>query len=91
MWEKRYATFDWFTSFANENLLCGFSVCKSQYVYNNYLFVYLFICTTLLFKYKQQQQQQQFKADLPVGVTFVLISLKLPHEFPQDANNTARD
>ena len=21
--------------FANENLLCGFSVCKSQYVYNN--------------------------------------------------------
>ena len=22
--------------FGNENLLCGFSVCKSQYVYNNY-------------------------------------------------------
>ena len=54
-----------------------------------YLFVYLFICTTLLFKYKQQQQQ--FKADLHVGVTIVSISLKLLHEFPQDANNTARD
>ena len=28
--------------FANENLLCGFSVCKSQYVYNKfgYLTVY---------------------------------------------------
>ena len=24
--------------FANENLLCGFSVCKSQYVYNKAIF-----------------------------------------------------
>ena len=24
--------------FANENLLCGFSVCKSQYVYNKYIY-----------------------------------------------------
>ena len=27
--------------FANENLLCGFSVCKSQYVYNKIHFVML--------------------------------------------------
>ena len=27
-----WMVYDWF---ANENLLCGFSVCKSQYVYNN--------------------------------------------------------
>ena len=30
--------------FANENLLCGFSVCKSQYVYNKceYMKVHIF-------------------------------------------------
>ena len=30
MWEKRYATFDWFTSVCDENLLRAF--CKSQWV-----------------------------------------------------------
>ena len=32
MWEKRYATFDWFTSVCDENLLRAFSVCKSLWV-----------------------------------------------------------
>ena len=34
--------------FANENLLCGFSVCKSQYVYNkSHYFVSVFLVVKL--------------------------------------------
>ena len=78
MWKKWYATFDWFTSVCE---LCGFSVCKYQYVYNKIEYC-LGSCLELLSAWLViavcQDSSVFLTRELPLSITRALLSTKSP-------------